>query len=181
MTDPDTLLAEAAAHVASQDDDLVLIEARDLLEVEQARARLGDRLAVGRHLVLGLPGGAVTGAVVAAGPALVVVDDGRRAHVVPLAGVLWVRGAGPGLAPERGGVVETLGAALRPWVGEPVEVRGEGSHPRRGILRLVGADHLDLVEDSGAVTIPFGALRCVSARSRRDAAPRTLASRRTCA
>jgi len=137
----------------------------ELTAAERASVELAARLAaaMSRSVVLHLDMGvAVEGTIMDATPSWVLLREGPRDHLVPLNAVVGVTGL-----PDRSipvGAIErklTLGHALRALQGERTKVMVEAPGVRfRGVIAAVGADHVDVLEDSGRgrVAVPFRAI-----------------------
>ena len=146
-------------------------EVAELAIAERASVDLAARLraAVGTPdtVTLHLAGaGVVRGVVTDATPSWVLLQDGAREHLVPVAAI-----AAASPIPQRSlpwGEVEgrlTLGHALRALAesGAAVIVETTGGE-FRGRVASVGADHVDVKPGAqvAAVVVPFGALRRVT-------------------
>jgi len=161
-----------AAHAADR-----AVEVADLTRAERASVELGDRLraARGSDVRLAVAGGhAVDGELLEVAAQWLLVADGNRRVLVPLAAVVAVRGLPERSIPARGEVARRLGLgyALRAIARDRVAVRivTDGSE-LSGRIERVGADHLDLSASvdlragghGGAPmwAVPFTALRLV--------------------
>ncbi len=156
------LAAELAAAERAEDDarlgDLVAAEVAGTTFADRCRARRGG------HLTIRLVDGSTrTGLVRDATRAWVMLAEGDRRTLVPLSVVVL---AWPlhGSAPEPGPVEARigLGHALRALAEEQLAVLVRtiaGDH--RGRIVRVGADHLDVVAEAGALTVPWRALLSV--------------------
>jgi hypothetical protein len=149
------------------------LTARDAEVAEQSRAEyarvdLSARLhgSLGRRLSIGVRGvAALDGVLSGVGAGWVLVDVGAAEWVVPLAGIVSLRGmAERGVPVEARPITARLGlsSALRRVAEERAEVllhRVDGSLDR-GVLTRVGADFVELrVRDTEVV--PFSALAAV--------------------
>lgn len=185
-TDPDGLLAEAAASVQSDADADVLGEAAEILTAERARVRWEDRWQLDGAVVrlACQPGPDLTGQVLLIGPDLVVLADrDGTEHAVSWASVMRVSGLPTVLHPEliepRGDgphrqVPMIHGTSWSRWLRESLDVRvmcADGWRGQGRVLR-VAADHLDLGLREGLTdapvhvwAIPFRSLARVSRQS----------------
>jgi hypothetical protein len=148
----------------------------ELTRAERASVHLVDRLrsGVGAPVELLLRTGArVHGPVVDVAAGWVLVEDGRREHLVPLPAVVSVRGAPPVAAAGLGSALRRLGLghALRALARDRCPVRCEtDGGVVVGRVDAVGADHVDVgVADpaDGRPTgiqeaVPLGAVVVVS-------------------
>lgn len=150
----DRLFADLEAQLEAAAAAELGAEVADRARRELAQLALVDRLraAVGAELTIGVgPDLAVTGAVVRVGPewTLLVADGGRDA-VLPLAAISWVSGA-PAQAAAPAGEVEArlgLGMLLRGIARDrsPVTVVLRDGGRVVGTLDRVGADWVDIAE-----------------------------------
>ncbi|MSX13020.1 MAG: hypothetical protein F2797_01600 [Actinobacteria bacterium] len=158
VTDPDHLLAHAAAGYQSSCDADVVAEAAELVEVEQARVRLLDRLLVttGRVgiSVAGLP--VIYGVVVDVGADLIVTSGaGEQVWALRSAAVIAVSGLAVGLRNESSGPVIpelTWPRYLRQLAGSEVRVHSRDGVIHVGQLAGVGADFFDLILSGAGLT-----------------------------
>jgi hypothetical protein len=135
----------------------------DLTRAERATVTLTGRLRAARAgtVVVRLRGGQlVSGSVLDVAEQWVLLGDGRRRALVPLAAVTAMRGLGAASHADSGAVARRLGLghALRALARDRAAVRvvtsgGETS----GRLDRVGADHVDL-----AVVAPDGVRRATA-------------------
>ncbi|MCJ7827464.1 MAG: hypothetical protein MUP36_04430 [Demequinaceae bacterium] len=145
------------------------VEVAELTVAERASVEMAARLrAIGSEpVVVHLEGGSVLRGVVSdVTPTWILIHEGRHEHLIPLAAIVGIGGV-----PDRslpGGEVErrlSLGHALRILAdaGARVVVETPGCD-FRGIVGAVGADHCDVLLDSGSgrVAVPFTALRRVT-------------------
>lgn len=150
IIDPDHLLAHAAAGYQSRCDAEVIAEATGLVEVEQARVRLVDRLraTTGRVgiSVARLP--VIYGAVVDVGADLIVISvAGAQVWVLRSTAVIAISGLAVGLRDECPGPVIpglTWPRYLRQLAGSWVRVHTGDGEIHVGELAGVGADFFDL-------------------------------------
>lgn len=150
ITNPDDLLAHAAAGYQSRCDAEVIADAAGLVEVEQARVRLVDRLraTTGRVgiSVAGLP--VIYGAVADVGADLIVIAGaGEQVWALRSAAVIAISGLAAGLREESSGPVMpglTWPRYLRPLAGSGVRVHTGDGVIHVGELAGVGADFFDL-------------------------------------
>jgi hypothetical protein len=150
----------------------------DLTRAERATVTLTGRLRAARAgtLVVRVRGGElVSGSVLDVAEQWVLLGDGSRRALVPLAAVTGVRGLEPASRPDTGTVARRLGLghALRALARDRAAVRVvTGGGDTAGRLDRVGADHVDLtvVPPDGARrpgsaatswTIPFAAIDVV--------------------
>jgi hypothetical protein len=163
------LFGDLEGQFASAESAEFEAEVAELAIAERASVELAARLgAVGSDpLVVHLEGGTVVrGTLADATPSWILLHEGKRDHLVPLAAIVGLAGL-----PDRSlpwGEVErrlSLGHALRILAGARVRVVVEtpGSD-FQGTIVAVGADHCDILLDSGAdrVAVPFAALRRVT-------------------
>lgn len=159
------LQAQWDAQVQAEDDALVA----ELAEAEVAGTRFADRMRArhGERVNVRLADGSDNaGTVTDAAMEWVVLADGDRRHLIPVAAIAaaWPLA---GSAPTGGTVERTLGLGhvLRALAndGAPVVVRHRGGEAVGYVVR-VGADHLDLQSPAGPLTIPWTGLLRVSSR-----------------
>ena len=154
------------------------VEVADLTRAERASVELGDRLraAQGADVRIAVAGGhVVDGELLEVAAQWLLVGEGPRRALVPLAAVVAVRGLPARSIPARSEVARRLGLgyALRAIARDRVTVRiaTDGS-VLAGRIESVGADHLDLateIESQAAFApgnpprwaVPFSALRVV--------------------
>lgn len=157
------LQAQWEAELRAVDDD----EIRDLAEAEAAATHVADRIRARRGQQLSLrllDGSDRTGLVVDVAQEWVLLGEGERRHLVPVAAIAM---AWPlaGTAPEAPAIERGLGLGhvLRALAaeGQGVVVRTRGGDHAGRIVR-VGADHLDLAASLGVLSIPWAALLSVS-------------------
>ena len=150
VTDPDHLLAHAAAGYQSRCDAEVIAEAAGLVEVEQSRVRLVDRLRATtgrvRISVAGLP--EIYGSVVDVGADLIVITGaGEQVWALRSAAVIAISGLAVGLRDEGSGPVIpelTWQRHLRQFAGSWVRVHTGDGVIYVGEIAGVGADFFDL-------------------------------------
>ena len=150
ITDPDHLLAHAAAGYQSRCDAEVIAEASGLVEVEQARVRLVDRLraTTGRVgiSVAGLP--VIYGSVVDLGADLMIIAGvDEKVWALRSTAVIAISGLAVGLRDESSGPVIpglTWPRYLRQFAGSGVRVHTGNGEIHVGELAGVGADFFDL-------------------------------------
>ena len=165
MHDADRLLSEAAALVQADHDADLRSEAREVFLAEAARCRLADRHGRGQVLLrCGVlldgewcPQERIAGFVTLLGL------DGRRQLAAEQAIVL-VTGTRSALRVESTGREATLGQWLREaWddgdILRALDARG-GWHA--GPVAFVGADHVVIETDTGAVALPTGTVQAWS-------------------
>jgi hypothetical protein len=187
-TDPESLLAEAAASVQSDSDADVLSEAAEILTAERARVCWEDRwqAMAGTVLLACQPGPDITGTVLSIGPDLVVVADrDETEHAVAWTSVMRVAGLPLVLHPElighgardgegpTGRLQSIRGLSWSRWLraSRDVRVTCVDGWQAQGCVLTVGADHLDLGVREGLAdermsvwAIPFRSLARVSRR-----------------
>ncbi len=150
ITNPDDLLAHAAAGYQSRCDAEVIAEATGLVEVEQARVRLVDRLraTTGRVgiSVAGLP--VIYGSVVDLGADLMIIAGvDEKVWALRSTAVIAISGLAVGLRDESSGPVIpglTWPRYLRQLAGSGVRVHTGDGEIHVGELAGVGADFFDL-------------------------------------
>ncbi|MBN2176684.1 MAG: hypothetical protein JW722_03400 [Demequinaceae bacterium] len=163
------LFGDLEGQFASAVSQEFAVEVAELTVAERASVELAARLrAVGSdQVVVHLAGGSVLRGVVSdVTPTWILMREGRREHLVPLTAIAAVVGA-----PDRSlpwSEVErrlSLGHALRVLAdaGVRVVIETQGSE-FRGVISAVGADHCDVLPDSGSdrVSVPFSAVRRVT-------------------
>lgn len=171
----DALFADMELQLAAAEAVDREAEVAELTRAERGSVDLVDRLraAVGRDVVLWLTQAALRGTLVDVGPTWVLLTDGGREHLVPLAAVASASGVGPLSAAPAGEVHRRLGLghALRAVSRDRSAVRVVTSGGvLDGRIDGVGADHVALAlvqPDSARPTgevrlVPFGALQVVS-------------------
>lgn len=176
----DALFADLEAQLDAADDDLVAMHA-ERVRAEVASVELRDRLraGLGQRVALRLAGGGpVDGALRAAGPDWLLVEEVAGEALVPLAAVVLINGLTRSLAAPAGAVEGRLGLAsalrgvARDRSAVRVALRDQGGDVLTGTVDRVGADHLDLARHAvdeprrpgvvrGVVTVPLAALACV--------------------
>lgn len=176
----DALFADLEAQLVAADDDVAAMHA-ERVRAEVAGVELRDRLraALGQRVALRLAGGErVDGALRAAGPDWLLVEEAAGEALVALPAVVLAEGLTRSLAAPAGAVEGRLGlaAALRGVARDRSAVRiwlrAEGSGVLTGTVDRVGADHLDLARHAvdearragavrGVVTVPLPALACL--------------------
>ncbi|WP_062528745.1 hypothetical protein [Demequina rhizosphaerae] len=162
------LFADLESRLEAEERAEVEAEIAERTRDERAAVTLAGRLAAhagGRVALVLRGGGRVAGAVADLAGAWVLLDTAEGQAVVPLTAVAALDGLGHGSAP----LTEvrrrlTLASALRELAdsGLPVAVETDGG-TWRGVIRAVGADHLDLDAGGVARTVPLGALLAVRA------------------
>ena len=165
-SEPDHLLAEAAASLQSDIDADVLAEAAHILTAERVALRLADRLeAAANPVTMTLRSGCrIEGTVDRRGDDVVVLVDRYGAeHCIALASAVTVRGLRPALSANEQGA--QTGGDRRPRVASVswgMFLRAESGIDVRLVLvdgtelfgspALVGADHVDILGADGDVT-----------------------------
>lgn len=173
----ESLFADMEAQLEAAGSQERAAAVAELTRAERATVTLADRLRAsdGEPVTLHVRGGAsVTGRVEDVGPAWVLVLEGHREHLVPLAAVVAASGPARTVAPGPGPGLRRLGIghALRAIARDRTVVRvatSAGVWTAR--LDAVGADHVDVgvVDEEtwrprGAVqVVTFGGLDLVSA------------------
>lgn len=150
------LQLEAAAQAERAD------EVAEITRAERAGVGLADRLraGTGADVTLGLrDGGEVRGRLTDVGDTWLLLADGAREHLVPVAALVTVAGLDGAVAPEPGHVARRLGLghALRAIARDRslVQVRtAAGAH--QGRIDAVAADHLELALTFGDSGRPSG-------------------------
>lgn len=137
----------------------------ELTAAERASVELAARLAAAKSQSVTIQlemGAAVAGTITDATPGWVLLRDGPREHLVPLTAIVGVTDLTDRSIPV--GPIErtlTLGHALRALQAEGAKVMVEARGIRfRGMIVAVGADHVDVLEDSGRerIAVPFWTL-----------------------
>ena len=165
----EALFADLEAQLDASDAAGLAAEIADLTRAERATVDLAGRLraAQGGPATIVVAGGdTVAGLLLEVAAQWVLVGDGVRRALVPLAAVAAVGGLAVRSAPSAGEVARRLGlgAALRALARDRVTVRvATDGGDLAGRIERVGADHLDLVAGPGAAlwAVPFAALRVV--------------------
>lgn len=157
----DALFADMELQLEATERQDRVDEVAEITRAERAGIGLVDRLRGGHDgsVTLGLRDGtAVRGTLAGTGSGWVLVSDGGRERLVPLAAVVTVAGLGTTVAPEPGRVARRLGLghALRAIARDRslVQVRVPGA-VHQGRIDAVGADHMELAvvfADSGRPT-----------------------------
>lgn len=157
----DALFADMELQLEAAERQDRVDEVAEITRAERAGIGLVDRLRGGHDgsVTLGLRDGtAVRGTLAGTGSGWVLVSDGGRERLVPLAAVVTVAGLGTTVAPEPGRVARRLGLghALRAIARDRslVQVRVPGA-VHQGRIDAVGADHMELAvvfADSGRPT-----------------------------
>jgi hypothetical protein len=165
MHDADRLLSDAAALVQAEHDADLRSDAREVFLAEAARCRLADRQGRGQVLLrCGVrldgewcPHERIVGCVTLLGP------DGRRQLVAEEAIVL-VTGTRSALRVEATGREATLGRWLREaWDdGDILRALDASGGWHAGPVAFVGADHVAIETDMGAVVLPTGTVQAWS-------------------
>lgn len=168
-TDPDGLLAEAAASVQSDSDADVLGEAAEILTAERARVHWEDRWQLDGAVVrlACQPGPDLTGTALSIGPDLLVLADrDGTEHAVSWISVMRASGLPTVLHPELiearsdrpiRPVPKIHGTSWSRWLRESLDVRvmcADGWQAQGRVLG-VGADHLDLGLHEGLADAPM--------------------------
>jgi len=157
------LQAQWEAELRAEDDAQI----RELAEAEAAGTRFSDRLRSRRGAAITLrlvDASDRVGLVSDVAPEWVLLAEGERRHLVPVAAIAlaWPLG---GAAPAPGAVERRLGLGhvLRALgnEGQEVVVRTLGGD-HAGLLARVGSDHLDIAARAGVLSIPWSALLTVS-------------------
>jgi hypothetical protein len=165
-SEPDHLLAEAAASLQSDIDADVLAEAAHILTAERVALTLADRLeAAANPVTMTLRSGCrIEGTVDRRGDDVVVLVDRYGAeHCIALASAVTVRGLRPALSAseqgaqtggDRGPRVASVswGMFLRAESGIDVRLVLVDGTELSGSPALVGADHVDILGADGNVT-----------------------------
>ncbi|NMR20808.1 hypothetical protein [Cellulomonas fimi] len=170
----EALFADMEAQLEAARVAELAVDVAELTRAERATVRLGGRLRAtrGSAVTFTLRGNeTVTGTLVEVADEWVLVSEGIRRALVPIAAVTAVRGMAAGAAPESGGVVRRLGLAhaLRAVARDRASVRvSTDGGELAGRIDAVGADHADLAAgvdgrraDGAVWTVPFGAIRVV--------------------
>lgn len=147
----DDLFADLEGRLAAQHAAELGDAVAERTRAERAAVELGGRLLAHRGAVeLVLRGGdVVVGEVADAAPAWVLLEDGPREHLVPLAAIALVTGLGDVTVGDPGPVLNRLGLghALRGVAQDRSLVRLlVAGRTVAGRVDAVGADHLDLSE-----------------------------------
>lgn len=172
----EALFADMEARLDAASSAELLSEVADRTRSERATIALTDRLrgSQGRRLGLQLCTGALLEGVVAdAAPAWVLLADGVREHLVPVAAIDGAEGLADLAAPAPGEALRRLGLghALRALARDRQVVRVETrAAASLGRVDLVAADHLDVgVADPASLrptgrrrTVPFAAVVAVT-------------------
>lgn len=161
----DDLESRAEAAFAAERDS----EVAERMRAEYRSVTMASRWHAcdGSDVRVQLPGaGQVLGTVLRTGKGWVLLDEGARRWLVPMAAVLGVSGLGPRSVPD-----EALGVVQRLGIGSPLRRLAEGGrevvvHLRdatvlRGRLGRVGADFLELADGNQQWLVSFGALAAV--------------------
>ncbi|MFV0426959.1 MAG: hypothetical protein ACK5KU_07990 [Beutenbergiaceae bacterium] len=144
-------------------------EIRELAHAEMAATTFADRVRARRshQLTVRVSNGQdYTGTVRDVSSHWIVLADGHRRHLIPIAAMVaaWPLA---GSAPPARGVERALGLGhvLRALArdGQPVVARTAGGD-HRGRLVRIGGDHLDNASETGVVTIAWAGRLCVSSR-----------------
>ena len=167
-----SLLAEAAAVVASEQAADLLDEAAEILVAEQGRLAWMDRFATGSVAQVSLWAGLVV-----IGRAEVVGPDAftfrlvqspqypwAQWAIIPATAVLCAEGLPTPLPQDaRPALTWSFGQMLRQHLGWAVQVHLRDGSCAAGQLHHVGADHLDLItrHQEGSIMIPFEAAAAV--------------------
>lgn len=144
-------------------------EVAALAIAERASVELAARIRAAGSDPLGvrLEGGSVVwGTITDVTPTWILLHEGKREHLIPLAAIVGITGVTDRSVPW--GEVErrlSLGHALRALssAGARVITETKGGD-FRGTIAAVGADHCDILLDSdgGCVAVPFSAFRRVT-------------------
>ncbi|MGV8967328.1 MAG: hypothetical protein ACOH2F_13745 [Cellulomonas sp.] len=174
----EALFADMEAQLEAAQAAERALEVADLTRAERASVALGDRLraAHGASVQVTVAGGhRVDGELIEVAEQWLLVAEGVRRALVPLAAVVAVRGLPARSIPAHGEVARRLGLgyALRAIARDRATVRiaADGSE-LTGRIEWVGADHLELAAGfaphaevdpggSGRWAVPFTALRVV--------------------
>ncbi|TNM60042.1 hypothetical protein FHN55_19850 [Streptomyces sp. NP160] len=176
----DALFADLEAQLEAADDEVSAMHA-ERVRAEVAGVELRDRLraSAGQRVALRLAGGeAVEGALRAAGPDWLLVEEAAGEALVPLVAVVLLDGLTRSLAAPAGAVENRLGLAsalrgvARDRSAVRIWLRETGGGAITGTVDRVGADHLDLARHAvdeprrpgavrGVVTVPLAALACL--------------------
>lgn len=172
----ESLFADLEARLEAAERADLLADVPELTRAELGGVGLGDRMraALGARVTLDLTGGArLTGSVLEVDVAWVLLADGPRRHLVPLAALAAVGGLGRSVAAPAGALGRRLGLGpvLRALARDRALVRvGHRAGQVRGRIDAVGADHLEVAaagldddRPSGErVLVPFAALEVIS-------------------
>lgn len=174
------LFADMESQLAAAEAQGVADEVAELTRAERSRVELADRLRAASQpesppVTLAVRSGdVVSGRVVDAATAWVLVVDGPREHLVPLGAVVRISGLASTAAPPVGSALRRLGLghALRAVARDRSVVRlTVGTDRLEGRIDAVGADHLDLTTARGesgrrptgeSHTVPFAGLDLVT-------------------
>lgn len=146
----DALFADMELQAQALEADARDAQVAELTRAERASVHLVDRLRSGVGAPVELlvrSGGRVGGVVLDVAAGWVLVEDGRREHLVPVAGLVSVRGAPSVAAAGVGSALRRLGLghALRALARDRCLVRCETvGGAVVGRVDAVGADHVDI-------------------------------------
>lgn len=175
---------EAQMHAASALDqeqrinELARIEASQLTLSEALRGSLGLKLSI-----IMRNGLAFHGHVSKVEPQWILLHEGDRSVILPLAKIIRIQGLGNQRAKTRSSIRFTLPAALRVLARNRsmvvLDLDGERGGAVRGVLDHVGADYLQLMQladgvgrgggnTQGSVVIPVAALVAVASSAEND-------------
>lgn len=159
MNDGEAVWLEAEAGVQSELDAEVRSDAFEVFMAEAARMRIQDR--IGRARIVLRCGvwldGDIAGDDVIVGHLCLRERSGRRL-VVPVSSITTATGSRPGRRED--GAERTVSSWLREaWAaGDRLQLLTRDGRWIAGRLAHVGADHVDLVGEPDAVTVPFTAV-----------------------
>lgn len=175
---------EAQMDAASQLDlerrvnELARVEASQLTLSEALRGSVNSRLSI----VLG-NGTAFHGLVVKVEPQWVLLNEGGRSVILPLAKILRVQGIGAQRAKTTSNIPFTLAAALRVLARNRamvvLDLDGARGASVRGVLDQVGADYVQLLQladgvgrdggnRQGSVVVPIAALSSIASSAENE-------------
>jgi len=155
------LVAQEACAIEADLDLELLDDARSIAEAELQRTSLRDRFdaAIGTAVCIRLLDASVDGVVDEVGPDVVLLRVRSTFILIRMSEIVEVLGLPRALRredPSRPSMSPTLSAILRRWAsGGPVTVWLTDLRRVRGCIESVGADHLELRADDGALTCLF--------------------------
>ena len=146
-------LAESLWNAADEavDDDLV----RAVAEAEVAQVSLVHRLRASAEVVVHAGDLSIAGTVEEVGLEAVVLGAHGWTWFVPIHSITAIEGLAPALAWDTRSVADRLGLAsnLRSFAGQQAHVYLAGGRNLFGVLRSVGADHIDIAAESPGTLI----------------------------
>jgi len=164
----EALFRDLEAQFDHEELERVRVEAAERTRGERASTVLAARIAATRGSRLSvelLDGSRVGGNVADSASEWVLLLDGRRERLVPLAAVASIEGLA-----RRSDVMSKvesalpITSALRALSRDRTRVQVRAGASRTGVISAVGSDHLDLTTDGGTMmVIPLTSLREVSA------------------